>query len=72
MHGAEVLPFGRAHFGACLRRAGRVLGEEGNKEVVDFHGEKTAQFVEPEGSVDALGRFGQLDCDLAGDRDYRV
>lgn len=40
--GAEVLPFGRLHFGTRLDGAGRILGEEGNDKVVDLHGEEAA------------------------------
>lgn len=47
MHSAEILPLRCAHFGAGLRRARGVLGEESDDEVVDFHREKAAQLVEP-------------------------
>lgn len=45
MHRAEILPFGRSHFGACLGGAGGLVGEERNNQIVDFHGQETAEFV---------------------------
>lgn len=72
MDGAEILPFGGLHFGTCLCRAGWGLGEEGDDEIVDFDGEEAAEFVEPEGPVDAFRGFGKLDGDIAVDWDHGV
>ena len=66
--GAEILPLGGLHLGTRLRRAGRTLGEKGNDQIVDFHREETAQFVEPQGPVNAFRGFRKSDGNVAVDR----
>jgi len=65
--GAEVLPFGGLHFGACLDGAWRVLGKEGNYKIVDFHGKEATELIKPECPVDTLRGFRKLDRDVAVD-----
>lgn len=64
---AQVLPLRGAHLRARLRRAGRVLGEEGDDQVVHLHGQEAAELVEPEGALHPLGRFREIDGDFARD-----
>lgn len=68
VNGAEILPFRGLHFGARLRRAGWVLREKCNDQVVDFHGEEAAQFVEPQGPVHAFRGFCKLHGNVVVDR----
>jgi hypothetical protein len=67
MYSTQVLPLAGAHFRAGGGRARRRVGEEGDEEVVGFHGEEAAEFVEPEGFVDAGRRSGEGLCGLASD-----
>lgn len=67
MHSAEILPFTGAHFRACSCRARWCISEEGNDQIVGFHGKEAAEFVEPKGFVDTGWRRGEgescLSCD---------
>lgn len=72
MDSAKVLPLRCAHLRARLRRARRILGEKRNEQIINFHREESAKFVKPEGPVDALWWFRELDRDLAVNRDHRV
>ena len=57
VHGAEVLPFACAHFGARLSGAGRVIGEEGDDDGVCFLDEETSYLIEPD-VARGVGRRG--------------
>lgn len=69
VHGAEVLPFRGAHLGTCGGGAGGIVGEEGDDDGVCFLDQEAAEFVEPEGFVDAIGGLGEPEGDGAVDRD---
>ena len=60
--GAEVLPFGGAHFGTGSSGARGVIREEMDDELVGFDDEEAAEFVEPEGAVGGVRGF----CDGEG------
>lgn len=55
---AQILPFRGAHLRASLGGAGWVFVEEADEDFVGFLDKKAAEFVEPEGAVDSLGRSG--------------
>jgi hypothetical protein len=69
---AKILPLRCAHLRAGLRRARRILGKKRNEQIINFHREESAKFVKPEGPVDSLWWFRELDRDLAVNRDHRV
>lgn len=58
VHSAEILPFTSTHLGTCGRGARRCVSEEGDNQIIGFHGEETAKFVEPKWSVDTSRRGG--------------
>ena len=68
MDGAEILPFRGLHFRTRLSRARRVFEKESHDQIIDFHGKEAAEFVEPQGPVNALRGFRKLDSDIAVDR----
>lgn len=72
VNGAEILPFGGSHLRAGLGGAGRILGKESDDQVVDLHGQETAELVQPKRPVDALGWLGKLDRDITVDRNDGV
>ena len=67
MYSAEILPLGCTHLRAGLRRAGRNVTEESNKEVVGFNDEDAAKLVKPEGAINAVrgsrDLLGGFSCD---------
>lgn len=48
MDGAEVLPFGGAHFGTGCGTTWRVIGEEVDYDGVGLLDQKAGEFVEPD------------------------
>lgn len=68
MNSAKVLPFRGSHFGTRLGGTRGRLGEESDDKIVDLHGEEATELIEPQGPVDALGRFRELDSNIAIDR----
>ena len=67
VHGAEVLPFARAHFGAGLGGAGWGVGEEGDDDGVGFLDQEAAELVEPDVFGGVGGWGGKLFGDVGGE-----
>lgn len=70
--GAEILPLRSAHFRTGLRGTGRFFGKEGDYQIVDFHSQKAAELIEPEGPVNSFRRLGELGSNTPVDRDGRI
>lgn len=58
--GTQKLPLRGAHLGTRAGAAGRLIEEEADDERVALGNEETAEFVEPDGAVDAGGRLREL------------
>lgn len=67
VNSAEKLPLGGAHFGTCVGATWRCVEEEAHDERVALRDEEAAELVEPEGTVDAWRRLGELVSGVAVD-----
>lgn len=65
--GAQELPLAGAHLRAGGGGAGGFVEEEADDQVVALVGEEAAEFVEPQGAVDALGLGGDEERSFARD-----
>jgi len=54
VNGAEELPLAGAHFRAGSGRAWRIVEEETNDQIIALINEETAEFVEPESTVNSV------------------
>jgi hypothetical protein len=67
VHGAEVLPFRRAHLGTVLRGARWGVREEAHYQSICSLHQQSAQLIEPQGAVDTVGRRSEQGGALAID-----
>jgi hypothetical protein len=68
MHGAQELPLTGPHLWASCCRTRRIVKQEADDKIIAFVYKKAAEFIEPEGTVDAFWLCGDEDCRLACDR----